>query len=214
VTRSAPRTLAISQRVTATGDDLPGWAAAVAGTGVDAVQLREKDLPAVRLLELARRMVAALPASVALLVNGRFDVAVASAAAGVHLPSAGVPLARARRRFPELLIGASTHRLDEVAAARDDGADYVTFGPVFAPTSKRSPLPPVGVDGLARAAALGIPVLALGGITIDRLPAIAAAGAAGAAAIGAFQPPFEPRAWVAAAHRLFARSGAQGTPAP
>jgi thiamine-phosphate pyrophosphorylase len=196
------------------GDDLSGWAAAAAAAGVDALQLREKDLAAGRLFELALRLVQLLPATVALLVNGRADVALASAAAGVHLPSSGLPIARLRRRFPQLLIGASTHRLDEVAAARDGGADYVTFGPVWAPTSKRSPLPPVGVEGLARAAALGIPVLALGGVTLDRLPEVAATGAAGAAAIGAFQPPLEPRLWVATAHRLFPPPFPAGATAP
>jgi thiamine-phosphate pyrophosphorylase len=214
VTRCVPRTLAISQRGTPNGEDLQGWAAAAASAGVDAVQLREKDLAAVRLLELARRLVSTLPAAVALLINGRSDLAVASAAAGVHLPSAGVPVARVRRCFPDLLIGASTHRLEEVAAARDDGADYVVFGPVFGPTSKQSPLPPAGVEELARAAALGIPVLALGGITLERLPAVAAAGAAGAAAVGAFRAPFEPRAWVALAHSLFERPGARPGGAP
>jgi thiamine-phosphate pyrophosphorylase len=214
VTRFAPRTLAISQRSSAGGDDLPAWAAATAAAGVDAVQLREKDLGAARLLELAGRMLEVLPVTVALLVNGRLDIALACGAAGVHLPSRGVPIARARRGFPQLVIGASTHHLGEVAAARDAGADYVTFGPVFAPTSKPSPLAPVGVEGLARATALGIPVLALGGVTLERLAAIAAAGAAGVAAIGAFQPPHTPRAWVEAAHRLFPRAPASGVVAP
>jgi thiamine-phosphate pyrophosphorylase len=202
VSRCAPRTLAISQRRTPDGADLLPWARGLAAAGVDAIQLREKDLGSRRLLELARSLVESLPASVALLVNGRLDVAVAGGAAGAHLPANGLPLARARRCFPGLVLGASTHRLDEVAAARDHGADYVVFGPVFAPISKDSPFSPVGVGELARVASLGIPVLALGGVSIERLAEIADAGAAGVAGIGAFQSPAA-SAFVAAAQRWF-----------
>ncbi len=205
MSRCAPRTLAISQRRSADGGDVVAWARAIAAAGVDAIQLREKDLAVVDLLGLARRTVGSVPASVRVLINGRPDVAIASGAAGVHLPADGLPLARARRRWPELVLGVSTHRRDEVAAARDAGADYVVFGPVFAPVSKDSPLEPRGVEELARVAALGIAVLALGGVTLERLPAIAAAGAAGVAAIGAFQPPHDAAVFVAAAHRLFPR---------
>ena len=144
------------------------------------------------------------------LVNGRLDVAIASGAAGAHLPANGLPLARARRRWPDLVLGVSTHRRDEVVAARDAGADYVVFGPVFAPISKDSALVPVGVEELARVSSLGIAVLALGGVALDRLPEIAAAGAAGVAAIGAFQPPHDAGAFVAAAHRLFPLSPVRG----
>jgi thiamine-phosphate pyrophosphorylase len=214
VSRFAPRTLAISQRCSADGDDLPGWAASVGAAGVDAVQLREKDLPVRRLLELGRRMAERLPAGIVLLVNGRLDVALGCGATGVHLPASSLPLARVRRRFSDLVIGVSTHRLDEVVAARDGGADYVAFGPVFAPTTKASSSPPTGIDALARAAALGIPVLALGGVTLERLPELVAAGAAGVAAIGAFQPGADATAMVAAAHRLLDRARAPRTVAP
>jgi thiamine-phosphate pyrophosphorylase len=179
------------------------WARATAAAGVDAIQLREKDLGVRRLLELACRSVESLPGSVMVLVNGRVDIAIASGAGGAHLPANGLPLARARRRWPDLVLGVSTHRRDEVVAARDAGADYVVFGPVFAPISKDSPLAPVGIEELARVSSLGVPVLALGGVTLERLPEIAAAGAAGVAAIGAFQPPRDAVAFVAAAHHLF-----------
>jgi thiamine-phosphate pyrophosphorylase len=188
------------------------WSRAVAAAGVEAIQLREKDLDAPRLLELASALVETLPVSVGVLVNGRLDVAVASGAAGVHLPANGLPLRRARQRFPGLMLGLSTHRRDEVAAAADDGADYVVFGPVFAPISKDSPLAAVGVDELERVAALGVPVLALGGVTIERLPEIAAAGAAGVAGIGAFREPANAAAFIAAAHRLFAPVSSEARP--
>ena len=209
MSRCAPRTLAISQRRTESGDDVLAWARAIAAAGVDAIQLREKDLGVRRLLELARRSIESVPASVMVLVNGRLDVAIASGAAGGHLPANGLPLERARRRWPDLVLGVSTHGRDEVVAARDAGADYVVFGPVFAPISKDSPLAPVGLEELARVSSLGVAVLALGGVTLERLPEIAAAGAAGAAAIGAFQPPHDAAAFVAAAHRLFPASPAR-----
>lgn len=212
MSRSAPRTLAISQRQTADGSDLPRWARETAGAGVDALQLREKDLEAPRMLELARQILDAVPSTVALLVNGRLDVAIAAGAAGAHLPATGLPLALVRRRFPDLLLGISTHRYDEVAAARDAGADYVVFGPVFAPTSKSAATNAVGLDQLARVATLGVPVLALGGVTVDRLPAIAAAGAAGVAAIGAFRRAAGVDAFVAAVHRCFAPRGESAAP--
>ena len=203
--RCAPRTLAISSgHADADGGGLVAWASAVADAGADAIQLREKHLGIRRLLALAQRLADRVPSTVALLVNGRLDVAIAAGAAGAHLPANGLPLARLRSRFPDVLLGVYTHRYDEVAAAAAEGADYVVFGPVFAPTSKDSTTPPVGLSELARVSRRGVPVLALGGVALERLPAIASAGAAGVAAIGAFQPPHDARALVAAAHRLFA----------
>jgi thiamine-phosphate pyrophosphorylase len=215
--RCAPRTLAISQRLTADGADLEPWSRAVAAAGVDAIQIREKDLSARRLLAIAERIVESATrarSAVTILINGRADVAIASGAGGVHLTARGLSLARMRRRFPELVLGVSTHRLDEVSAARDAGADYVVFGPVFAPTSKPEALPPVGLEALAAASTLGVPVLALGGVTLERLAPIASAGAAGVAAIGAFQTEARARSLVAAAHQAFTRATDGCTPRP
>ncbi|HVR29830.1 MAG TPA: thiamine phosphate synthase [Thermoanaerobaculia bacterium] len=214
MSRFVPRTLAISQRSTPCGDELPAWSAALAAAGVDALQLREKDLADRVLLVAGKGVAAALSSRVTLLVNGRADIALAIGARGVHLPSRGVPIARLRHRFPRLVVGASTHRSDEVELARDAGADYVTFGPVYPPTSKTTALPAVGPEGLARAAALGVPVLALGGVTLERLPEIAAAGAAGVAAIGAFLDPQRARSFVAEAHRLFPDPRTEGARHP
>jgi thiamine-phosphate pyrophosphorylase len=188
------------------------WAQWVAGAGVDAIQIREKDVASRRLLEIALAVASRVPREVAIVINGRLDVAIASGAAGVHLPSRGLPLDRVRRRYPNLLIGLSTHRLDEVAAARDAGADYVVFGPVFAPISKASVDAPVGLGALTEAASLGIPVLALGGVTRERLGTLAAAGAAGVAAIGAFQAGQDARSFVDSAHDVFRRRDAARGP--
>jgi thiamine-phosphate pyrophosphorylase len=176
--------LAVSDRATL---PLPmeDWLRALAAAGIGAVQLREKDLADRALYELALRARAVLPPSVRLLVNGRVDVALAAGADGVHLPADGVPVAPLRRRFGRgVLIGRSTHRLDEVERARDEGADYVTFGPVAATPGKG---PAAGLQELGRAAAFGVPVYALGGVTLEAFRELAGAGAAGIAAIRLFQ---------------------------
>lgn len=168
------------------------WLRALASAGIGdlgAVQIREKDLEDRPLWELARRARTVLPPPARVLVNGRLDVALAAGADGVHLPSDGVPVSPLRERFgPGVLIGRSAHRVEEVERARDDGADYVTFGPVYATPGKG---PPVGLAALERAAlsagTAGLPVFALGGVTLPRFGELARAGAAGVAAIRLFQ---------------------------
>jgi thiamine-phosphate pyrophosphorylase len=178
--------LAISDRISldTLGIGMADWLRALGSAGIGdlgAVQLREKDLDDRALYELARLARSLLPPPVRLLVNGRLDVALAAGADGVHLPADGVPAAALRARFgPDPLIGRSTHSVAEVERARDDGADYVTFGPVYATPGKGAP---VGVRELARAAACGLPVYALGGVTLERFGELAATGAAGVAAI-------------------------------
>lgn len=163
---------------------------------IGAVQIREKDLEDRPLWELARLARAVLPPPARVLVNGRLDVALAAGADGVHLPSDGVPVSPLRERFgPGVLIGRSAHRVEEVERARDEGADYVTFGPIYATPSKGPGKgPPVGLAELERAvrsagvgAATGLPVFALGGVTLPRFGELARAGAAGVAAIRLFQ---------------------------
>jgi thiamine-phosphate pyrophosphorylase len=164
---------------------MAGWLGALGRAGIGAVQIREKDLDDRDLYDLARLARTALPPATRLLVNGRLDVALAAGADGVHLPADGVPVGALRKRFGGgALIGRSTHTVEEVERARDEGADYVTFGPVFPTPGKGAP---VGLEGLARAAATGVPVLALGGVTLGRFGELAGAGAAGVAAIRLFQ---------------------------
>lgn len=165
------------------------WARRLAGARVDALQLREKDLSDGALFELAKAVQEAIPASTPLLLNERFDVALAVGAAGVHLRADSVPLERLRRQEPKLLIGKSTHTLDEIRQARDQGADYVTIGPIFRPLSKIYHGPALGLSVLEQAVHLGLPVLAVGGVTPARLIGLARAGAAGFAAITLFQRP-------------------------
>jgi thiamine-phosphate diphosphorylase len=177
--------LAISDRASL-AVPMADWLRALGAAGIGAVQIREKDLDDRDLYDLARLARTLLPTATRLLVNGRLDVALAAGADGVHLPADGVPVRALRERFGEgVLIGRSTHTVEEVERARGEGADYVTFGPVFATPGKGAP---VGLEGLARAtAAAGVPVFALGGVTLERFGELAGAGAAGVAAIRLFQ---------------------------
>jgi thiamine-phosphate pyrophosphorylase len=122
-----------------------------------------------------------------LLINDRVDIALAAGADGVHLGVASIPPAEARRLLGSgRLIGCSTHSEEQLAAAEAGGADFVTFGPVYATPSKAPYGPPVGVEALRRAcAAAGIPVFALGGVGPRNVGEVIAAGADGIAAISA-----------------------------
>jgi thiamine-phosphate pyrophosphorylase len=168
--------------------------------GCVAVHLREKDLGGSALLTVARALARACHAhGQLLLVNDRVDVALAAGADGVHLPSAGIPPADARRLLgPGALVGVSCHSAADVARARDGGASYATFGPVFDTPSKRSFGPPVGLAALEAAARLALPLVALGGIDVTNAAAAFAAGAHGVAAIRAWLAGPDPAAAVAA----------------
>lgn len=143
-----------------------------AGPGAVAVQLREKDLDARSLHELAcvlRERCDRYGAP--LMINDRIDVAIASGAAGAHLPTSSFAVADARAMLgSSRLIGVSTHDPHEVAAAARSGADFAVFGPVYDPISKSAYGAPAGLAKLAQAveAAQGMPVYALGGITAKR----------------------------------------------
>jgi thiamine-phosphate pyrophosphorylase len=120
-------------------------------------------------------------------VNDRADVALAAGADGVHLPSAGIPPADARRLLgPAALVGVSCHSTADVARARDGGASFATFGPLHDTPSKRAFGPPVGLAALREAARLGLPLVALGGVDAARAPEALRAGAAGVAVIRAW----------------------------
>jgi len=158
--------------------------------GIDLIQIREKDLPTRELLQLAESAVAAAKGSgTRIVVNDRLDIALAGGADGVHLGTQSIPAQAVRNIVPEgFLIGVSCHSRQDVLAAEAAGADYVVLGPIFETPSKSAYGPPLGLDVLREtAAAVNIAVLALGGISVERVRACLAAGAAGIAGIRIFQ---------------------------
>ena len=157
------------------------------------VQLREKNLTTRTLCELAAHA-AELTRGTAtrLLINDRADVARAAGAAGVHLAVQSLDTQVVRRAFgPDFLIGVSAHSFAEAQAARDDGADFAVFGPVFDTPQKRAYGAPLGIESLREAAQKlsPFPLLALGGITNENAPDALRAGASGIAAIRLFDDP-------------------------
>ena len=178
---------------TPTGDDflhLLATVRAATRAGVPLVQLREKQLRPRVLFELAARaaeIVRGTPTR--LLVNDRADVARAAGADGVQLTTRSLDAATVRRVFgPDFLVGVSTHSLEEARAARDGGADFAVFGPVFDTPSKRAYGPPVGLGALTKAALSlsPFPLVALGGVGEDEVEKVLKAGAAGVAGIRLF----------------------------
>lgn len=181
---------------------------ALAGAPGLSVILRETAADDRQLLERARAARARLGDAVPLLVHRRFDVALAAGAAGVHLPSSGLPVPRVRAHAPRgFRVGVSTHSAAEAERAIADGADVVVIGPVFDTPSKRAYGPPLGPAALAALPpkeSHGADVYAIGGVDEETLPALApyADRIAGVAAIRLFQESPEPRA---VAERLAAR---------
>jgi thiamine-phosphate pyrophosphorylase len=159
--------------------------------GVDWVQIREKDLPARSLLALTEAAVARARGQghSFVMVNDRLDVALAAKAHGVHLGTRSMPVDLVRRLTPrEFIAGVSCHSLEEALAAQAAGADYILLGPIFATPSKLPYGPPLGLVKLREVTfQISIPVFALGGITIDRVPLCRQNGAAGIAGIRIFQ---------------------------
>ena len=176
-----------------------------AAAGRDWIQIREKDLSGKECAALAREALRRVAQSASrgghptrILVNDRLDVAIAERAGGVHLGENSLPVREAKRliaatspvsnvknKFP---VGVSCHSLEAAQSAAANGADYLFFGPIFATPSKAAFGAPRGLELLAKVCrAVTIPVLAIGGITLENAAACLASGAAGIAAIRLFQ---------------------------
>ncbi|MEQ1626271.1 MAG: thiamine phosphate synthase [Nitrospira sp.] len=155
--------------------------------GVQAIQLRERDLPTQQLLSLARQIHGMTrDRAVPLIINDRVDMAVALDLDGVHLRASSLPVLVARRVVGQhRLIGRSAHSVTEAQQAGDDGADYVILGPIFETPSKREFGDSLGLAVLADACRhSSVPVFAIGGITRERIESVRGAGAFGVAMIG------------------------------
>jgi thiamine-phosphate pyrophosphorylase len=166
------------------------WIQEAIRAGVDLVQIREKDLATRDLLELVKAAVdAGQGTATRLVVNDRLDVALAAGAAGVHLGTQSLPARVVRELTPrDFLVGVSCHSLEDALGAESAGADYVLLGPIFETPSKLAYGPPLGLAKLREVAArVKVPVLALGGITVDRVRLCLEAGATGIAGISLFQ---------------------------
>jgi thiamine-phosphate pyrophosphorylase len=179
-----------------------------AAAGVDYIQLRERDLTARKLERLAQQAVRAVRAAnstTKLLINSRIDIALEIGADGVHLRSNDVSASEARAIWAKssqstpCVIAVSCHTLQDVLSAESHGADFAVVGPIFGKTE--NPTPPTGVEAIARVTRRGaladpkveagqtltMPVLALGGVTLENAILCLNAGAAGIAAIRLFQ---------------------------
>ena len=173
--------------------DLRKMVRKVAAAGVDWIQFREKIIATRNLLALVRDAMRATE-RVRVLVNDRVDVALAANADGVHLGGESLRAAdvvnwrRAGRAQESFQIGVSCHRLEDIRQAERDGADYVFFGPVFPTPSKVRFGPPQGLAKLADVCRhTRLPVLAIGGITLENARDCVHAGAAGIAATRLYQ---------------------------
>ncbi len=152
----------------------------------DFVQVREPELDARALAECTRQW---MDTGARVLVNDRADVAIACGAAGVHLRDRSIAPGLIRRIAPTgFIVTVACHDADAVFRAADEGADYAVLAPIFAPLSKLSSSPPLGLDALrAIAARARIPIIALGGITTAKAELCVSAGAAGIAGITLFR---------------------------
>lgn len=154
--------------------------------GLRAIQLREKDLDAAVLIDLAHDILnLQRGATGQLLINDRVDVAMTLGNAGVHLRSDSLPVSVTRKLIgPDRLIGVSAHTVDEVGRAEAEGADFVVLGPIYDTPSKRQFGAPLGLRPLEEAATrYRLPVLAIGGITVSRVREVRRAGAFGVAVV-------------------------------
>jgi len=189
VKRALPRLHAITDERIARRVDLDDILDALAGVDM-AAHARGHALSGREHYDLSVRLAARPP--VRLFVNDRLDVALAAGAEGVQLSRAGLLPVDARRLAPDWWIGCSVHSPDEARTARDWGADYLLVGPVYHTTTHPT-VSPLGLPALGAVVQLGLPVIAIGGVTPERARELAGAGAYGVAVIRAIWDAADPR---------------------
>jgi thiamine-phosphate pyrophosphorylase len=190
--------------------------AAIAGAGIDWIQLREKDLSGKQSASLVHhasnrvsKQGSRSKSATRIIVNDRLDVALAEQAGGVHLGENSLPVDEAKRLLRsspaaqtparDFILGVSCHSPEAAKSAASFGADYIFFGPIFATPSKAAYGAPQGLDRLSQVcSSVNIPVLAIGGITLANVSSCLSAGASGIAAIRLFQDAADPAALVRA----------------
>jgi len=188
--RALPRLHAITDERIARRADLAEALAALSNLPL-AAHARGHLLSGREHYELAVRLSARPP--VRLFVNDRLDIALAAGAEGVQLSRSGLLPMDARRLAPDWWIGCSVHSPDEARTARDWGADYLLVGPVYHTTTHPT-ASPLGLEALGAIVQLGLPVIAIGGVTPERARELAGAGAYGVAAIRAIWDAADPQA--------------------
>jgi thiamine-phosphate pyrophosphorylase len=153
--------------------------------GAKMIQLRAKAMSSRDFIQLAQKARdLTIPFDCKLIVNDRIDIALGSAADGVHLGQEDLPLEVGRKLLGDRLIGISTHSLEQAKEAEANGADYIGFGPIFGTATKNTGYTARGVEMLARVrAAVALPIIAIGGITEANIQEVWRAGADSAAII-------------------------------
>ncbi len=153
--------------------------------GVRALQLREKHLSSKELLAQALEIKPIIKKYDAkLFINDRADIAEIAGADGVHLTETSVPAAEIKDKFRNLMVGVSTHEKEGALLAEAEGADFITFSPIFETPSKIHFGPPQGPQRLGEIVkSVHLPVLALGGVKLNRVPEVLEQGAHGVAVI-------------------------------
>ena len=188
------------------GWDVPALASAFLDGGARLIQLRAKQLPSARFLEYADALVrAAAPYGAAVIINDRADVARLAGAGGVHVGQDDLPPVAARQILgTDAIVGYSTHTVAQIEAAVKEPVSYIAIGPVFSTPTKETGYEPVGPERVADAVriARGLPVIAIGGITLDNVRRAIDAGAAGVAVIGDLLSGGDPGRQVAAYLRV------------
>jgi thiamine-phosphate pyrophosphorylase len=170
--------------------ELMAYAQDLAAAGVRLIQYRNKQASAREMLGQTRELRRVLPVHVDLIMNDRADLCLAAGCNGVHVGQEDLSVEGARRLCPPpLIVGVSTHNLEEVAIANQSNADYIAIGPVFATRTKKNPDPVVGLEGVRAARAMTMkPLVAIGGITPENCAAVIAAGADSVAVVSALVP--------------------------
>ncbi len=164
--------------------------------GVQMIQYRDKEAPAREILKQVKEISPRVSKTESLfIVNDRADLALAGGADGVHLGQDDLPIQAARKLMGERIVGGTSSNLEEALQVEEAGADYVALGHIFETTTKQKSYPPRGLDILREVAdAVNIPLVAIGGITLENAPKVIEAGAdiiAVSSAICAANSPYE-----------------------